>query len=303
VADKEGGAIALLMGGAPDVELARALGERLLRGQVEDLSDPPGYSFLLNHQRNRIDRESRLFYAAISNLERFDLKTFAPTVFLDALAAAEELKGLPQHDREFIESGLTRLRKVVSNEIEFTPFPDSTVSTTLRSLMLVVLRPDPRRLAAWNRKETNASDAVLATALLFSGYLCGHKRLPSAFRPSEVNRAVAAFISRRLLETAESKVVKPSKPGQISALLENFGSAADGPEKGEIGKALAKACGWTDCFFDEYLLREDDLERTEGGGVHVKIRAGIAPQAGFSEADLREHVRLRFGLRESREVD
>lgn len=297
--DKQGGAIALAAG-ASDGEMARALWTRNIDAPTARTSSLPTYfSYLNDYQRHGIDRESRLFYAIISTLKGFDSKSFAASSFLDAVGDAEELRGLGHSDHEFVKRTLDRLRAVVGNEVEFTGFPSSEGSSVARALMLLVLRPEPRRLASWNPKEINASELVKVIALAFCGYLWGRKRLPVSYRPSEVDQAIARNEVATLQAPSTLRGAKKSKGAptvSISDLLTQFKEAADEQGRKDAARALAAACGWKECFRKEYVLSADDVETHEQGLVRVRIPLDAVARDVFSEGDFREHLRLQFGV-------
>jgi hypothetical protein len=294
VVDKEGGAIALLSSG--DDETSRAIGRYLL-GDRTATDIPDHLSYLVEGVRHNVDRESRLFYAVVSTLRSFDPRTFAPTAFLEALFKTEELHHLRRSDHVFITRGIDQLRKVLANEVEFVAFPAKSGSAVMRALMLLVLRPDPKRLAEWSPEEINAKGLTFALARLFVGYLYGRKRMPVWYRPKDVDRQIAMRTAQRLrdLQATRGKRGKVATSKRIAELLTRYNDASNEDQRAAAGRALAKACGWDDCLRDEYVVREEDVESLERGLVRVRIRQGIGKETVFSMEDLQEHIRLRFG--------
>jgi hypothetical protein len=299
VADKEGGAIALLLNASTEFALAGEIATNVLEGTRESPALPPGVSYLVDHQKAAIDRDSRLFYAMITTLQTLDPRSFAPSLFLDLLVKVDAINTMRSRDRALFDRGINRLRRLIANEVEFEAFPSSAGSTMLRALMLLLLRPEPARMAAWAREETNASDVVFASALLLSGYLSGRKRLPTTLRPAQTDSRIAEYTAARLnsaiQKTHKHRAVAKVGESRSTELLSLYDCAQDSAERATHGKAVAAHYGWLDCFFEEYRLPEDDVERLENGFVRVRIRSGSSSEPGFSEEAMLEHRLLQFG--------
>src|SRR5581483_9482946 len=104
--------------------------------------------------------------------------------------------------------------------------------TVMRALMLLILRPEPSRITSWDRNELNAGDIPFATALLFSGYLSGRKRLSSIYRPHQVDDALARRAAGQLRGKGASRgqTRKGSGESRIAELLTQLKSCSDSPE-------------------------------------------------------------------------
>jgi hypothetical protein len=294
LADKEGGAIALLIGGADDCAAARAVGEKLLAANAAPYTNDY-FSYVTDGRHRYRDRESLLFYAVIESLGRLDVRSFAATTLLEALTKAEVLDNLESADKEFVQKGLTHLRAVVDNEVEFTAFPDGNGSSVLRGLTLLVLRPDPKRITSWNRGEINAGDPPYVIALAFAGYLCGRKRLSAGFRKAELDDQLARRAAVRLGSGGAARVRKGSKDVDITELLARLKSASDDETRLKVSQDLAAAYGWTDCRVDEYVVPADNVKIEPDGTATVRIPKGSVSQQGFSEERFREHIRAQLG--------
>ena len=138
------------------------------------------------------DLDERLFAAIVSVLRSTDrLSVWRPVDVLAAIEARMRLKKLSKKDDAELMKNVESIRGILRNEREFKSFTRGVGLPTAKALLMVLLRPEPDRLAKWPSAETGADDETRLTAGVFCGLLNGRERLPLAFRNAELDHVLA----------------------------------------------------------------------------------------------------------------
>jgi len=231
--------------------------------------------------------DDALFGASISVLAATDVAVdWSPRRVVEAINASVADTPLPDGERAMVVRNLETVRKIVDNERDFTPFSNRPGGLdSAKALLLALLRPDPDRLAGWDRAETGASVEVQMAALALTGSIRGLARMSTSRRKQVMDDYTAALA---LTALARAEVGMPSLDrhdvdGRVEltiddevivrgdahrSLAETFLSLPE-PLRGSAATAIANALGWKDAVFSVARFRSPITVRSVGRSVEV----------------------------------
>lgn len=137
--------------------------------------------------------------------EQDQVEAWSPTRVLDLIENRISAMAPPAEAQAIIERNLKHVRELVSIERDFEPFRNpSSPYVAVKSLLLVLLRPELETLLAWPTHETGADDTTFVVAAVLAGRLRGLARESVSFRTAELDDLTAAWAvraARRRLST------------------------------------------------------------------------------------------------------
>jgi hypothetical protein len=143
--------------------------------------------------------EAIVFGAAAEVFQNVDVReAWRPLEQLDAIEDSALAKLLNDEAKAEVNRNIEAVRAVVRLDRDFRPLNTGKGLESAKAMLMVLLRPEPTNLLAWDRAESGASDDVLAGAAYLSGMLNGHKRLPVSLRFENLDLLLAERTAGRL---------------------------------------------------------------------------------------------------------
>lgn len=195
------------------------------------------------------DHDSCLFRAVVDELLDVDLsERWNNEEVLNAIKNRFAETEVDEEGRDYILKQFDYLSDVIRARRRFDGFNEGG-SDVIKSLLLVLVRPEPSRLLSWSREDTGANTPIMVTAGLFSGIILGRKRMPADLRPSEIDDRLAWLAADRLREEygvyGPSDSVPATRPvDPIDVLLR---ADLEEEEPRQVALEICRKAGWDDC--------------------------------------------------------
>ncbi|MCP3138686.1 hypothetical protein [Pyxidicoccus xibeiensis] len=304
------GAFAALLAEATQSRLPDKGTKRKSRATVRRVGGLPGWIELTQAGTRlddappaKVDLDTRLFIAALtvfrSNVTQ---ERWRPLEVLASIEACMREMHLSEQDEAELLRNLEPIRSILRNERDFHPLNTGKGLLVAKALLLVLLRPEPQRLLAWDRQESGANDAMVMTAAVLSGLLSGHKRLPISLRSEGLDTFLAER-SAGLLLPPEGAWATPTHADQDLSIVEFTQEDGGGslalvwrgvqmmsrakphptlaetilsmrlghPSKNELALRIVRALDWVDCVRAMVSLPAGEYNLKRGKGSNLVL--------------------------------
>ncbi|QRN94563.1 hypothetical protein JRI60_36365 [Archangium violaceum] len=270
------------------------------------------------------DLDTRLFLAALGVFRASSPRErWRPLDVLSSIEASVREMSLSAQDEAELLRNLEPIRSILRNERDFRPLNTGKGLLVAKALLLVMLRPEPQRLLAWDRQASGASDAMMMTAAVLSGLLSGHKRLPISLRSEGLDTFLAEHTAG-LLSPAEGVWTTPSRPDQNLSVEEitsengptslvimwrglpllsrtkppptlaetMLSMSLSDPAKNELALRIVRALDWSDCVRSVISLPagEYSLKRGKGSSLMLTTTGFPTVTHALDEARFNERI-------------
>ena len=207
--DRLNGARAMLVSACPpDPAVMRAVSVLLSADAPKGGPLPPWLIAAIVSTPSKASGPDDHLYLAVCDVLRTEERSSAwrPAEVLTRIEQRVAEVKMARRDGAEIAKNLRPIRAILRNERDFKSFEPNSGLASAKALLLVLLRPDPIRLMAWDRKETGADTDVMLAAAVLVGLLRGHKKLPLEMRTAALDDllAVRASATSALLPDALS---------------------------------------------------------------------------------------------------